>query len=223
MRGALRVVPFALLVLGAAGALLVGCSTPDAAGPPTPAPPSSTGSSDPQATAARAPGEAGEEEDEPSDAPTGSGTDPAVAEALDCLQGSWTMTSFAVETEDSVLSHGRGGDVEFVFGPDRWRMSDDGDRPVAVSIGRRDAQLSIDGSAEGDLETDEDGLHYEVDEAEGEVEMLLADHTTTHPVPLQHVVGTVVPSGATAVDCGADEATISSRNASVNQVLTLVR
>lgn len=160
---------------------------------------------------------------------TGSGddgeqaADAEVREAVDCLQGSWRMAGFAIEADSSVTTRGEGGEVELDVEDGSWRLHSDDDEALTVWVGTKQAELTLDGHAEGGVEIAPDGVHFSMHESDGRVEMELPEGMAEHGMPLGHFLAMIVPGGGTTLECDEDEATVTSGHASVNQVLQLER
>lgn len=160
--------------------------------------------------------------------PSARGADAAADEAgvragLDCLHGTWRMSSFAIEADSSVTTRGEGGDVRLGFDDGSWWLRSSDDEAVTVWIGSKEAELRLQGHAEGSVDVTADGVRYSVHDSDGRVEMELPEGSAEHGMPLGHFLATMVPTGSTTLDCDEDQATVSSGNASVNQVLVLER
>lgn len=226
-RSALPVAAAAVIVLaGCSGAAGDGADGPSARPDPSAVTsPTTGGPSDAPTSSADDPAD----DDDHQDAPTsgGGGATRSSAEevqaAIDCLQGRWGMASFAVEAEKSVTTQGAGGDVVFSFEDDRWELWGGGQQPVTVTIGSREAELSVDGWAAGAMAAQPGGVRYELQDSRGGVKMVVPAGSSEHSIPMEHFLPTMVPTGTTGIVCDEEQATISSLNASVNQVLTLRR
>ncbi|MVA75616.1 hypothetical protein GC722_06190 [Auraticoccus sp. F435] len=205
-----------VLLATTAVALLAACTGPTTAPAGQPTAPAAT-TAPPTATASATGTPAGTPAGSPTPAPE------ALRAALECLQGVWTMDRFALGTGDATATEGRGGDVAFGFEDGRWWLSSTGDEDVTVSIGHRESEISVAGSATGSVVVQGDGVRYTVEESEGTVAMELPEGSPEHGMPLEHLLGTMVPAGGTDLECDDDEATISSRGTSVRQVLQLRR
>ncbi|SDE42384.1 hypothetical protein [Auraticoccus monumenti] len=149
--------------------------------------------------------------------------DAELQQALDCLEGSWRMASFAIEADSSVTTEGEGGDVRLEFGDGSWWLHSDDDEAVTVRVGTKEAELTLDGHAEGSVDVTAEGVRFSVQDSDGRVELELPEGMADHGMPLGHFLATIVPTGSTTLECDDDEATVSSGNTMVNQVLTLER
>lgn len=156
-------------------------------------------------------------------APENPATPASASPVLDCLQGTWRLDSFAIEAGTVATTRGEGGGVTFGFTGDRWSLTGDEDEPMTVTMGSRTFDVVVDGSAAGTVLAGESGFRYAVEQTDGRVEVQLPPGSTSHGMPLEQFLASMVPTGGTEVDCDGDRASISSRNTSVNQVLRLTR